>query len=159
MKEDIEVEFVVLDTHLKVSFSIDQLWNLRAPWSKMLMAIVLGSKIRYDARTQWIPLLWKPQGKLDIIDIGKHFFLFKFNLQSNLERIILGGPWFVFGHYLMLTPWGSSFQNSQNPFSFMTVWVRLPELVVEYFNKLALFDIGKLVGVPIKVDFVTYSAS
>jgi len=86
-------------------------------------------------------------------------FLFKFDLESDLEHVLLGGPWFLFGHYLKLAPWKPNFRPSQNPFSSMLVWVRFPELPVEYFNKLALFDIAKLVGVPTKVDSATDSIS
>ena len=67
------------------------------------MCKVFGSTVKYDVLTQHIPLLSKAQGNLDIIDIGKHIFLFKFDLQYDLKRIVLSGPWFLFGHYLMLT--------------------------------------------------------
>ena len=59
----------------------------------------------------------------------------------------------------MLTSWKPNFRPSQNPFSTMFVWVRFPELPVKYFHKLALFDIAKLVGLPVKVDFATDSVS
>jgi len=39
----------------------------------------------------------------------------------------------------------------------MLVWVRLPELPVEYFNEGALYEIAKLASVPIEVDFATDS--
>ena len=67
------------------------------------MGKALGSTIRYDMLIQHLPLLRKPQAKLDIIDLRKHIFLFKFDLQSDYDRIMHGGPWFLFGHYLMLT--------------------------------------------------------
>ncbi|XP_021750991.1 uncharacterized protein LOC110716653 [Chenopodium quinoa] len=37
----------------------------------------------------------------------------------------------------------------------MTVWIRFPELPVEYYDKEALFDITKLAGNPLRVDYVT----
>ena len=43
--------------------------------------------------------------------------------------------------------------------SSLIVWVRFLELPIEYFNKLALFDVAKLVGIPIKGDFATDSVS
>lgn len=67
----------------------------------------------------------------------------------------MGGPWFVFGHYIMLTKWKPNFWPSSNPFSSILVRVRFPQLPVEYFNELALFDIAKMIGTPIKVDFAT----
>ena len=58
-----------------------------------------------------------------------------------------GGPWFLFGHHLMLTPWKPNFRSSQNHFSSLIVWVRFLELPIEYFNKRALFGIAKLAGI------------
>jgi len=104
--------------------------------------------------------MWKSQGELiDIINLGKDIFLFKFELQTDFDCIMIGGHWFVFGYYFMLTKWKPNFRPSHNPFSSMLVWVRFPKLPVEYFNRLALFDIAKLVGTPIKVDFATDSVS
>ncbi|XP_056698182.1 uncharacterized protein [Spinacia oleracea] len=37
----------------------------------------------------------------------------------------------------------------------MTVWIRFPELPVEYYDKQALFEIAKVVGTPIRVDYAT----
>ena len=159
LREDTEALLPGPDTPHKVSFSPHQLQILRAPWSQTLMGKVLGASVRYEILKLRIPLLWKTQGKLDIIDLGKAIFLFKFELKSDLERIMLGGPWFLFGHYLMLTRWQPNFRPSANPFSSMLVWVRFPELPVEYFHKQALFEIAKLVGLPIKVDLATDSVS
>jgi len=159
LREDTEALLPGPDTPHNVSFSPHQLQILQAPWSQTLMGKVLGASVRYEILKLRIPLLWKTQGKLDIIDLGKAIFLFKFELKSDLERIMLGGPWFLFGHYLMLTRWQPNFRPSANPFSSMLVWVRFPELPVEYFHKQALFEIAKLVGLPIKVDLATDSVS
>lgn len=37
----------------------------------------------------------------------------------------------------------------------MTVWIRFPELPVEYYDKQALFEIAKIVGTPIRVNHAT----
>ena len=96
LQEDIDGEIQESDTTLKVSFTMEQLQLLRAPWSKALIGKVLGTKLRYDAIVQRLPALWKPQGKLDIIDLVKHIFLFRFDLQLDLDQIMIG----ALGFYL-----------------------------------------------------------
>lgn len=123
------------------------------------MGKVLGTKVRFPVLSQRISQLWKPTGKLDIIDLGRDIFLFRFDLPSYLKKVMLGGPWFLFGHYLMLTKWKPNFRPSQNPFSTIIVWVRFPELPIEYFHKTALFEIAKFIGAPTKVYFATDSVS
>ena len=65
------------------------------------MGKVLGTAVRHDVLSQCLPLLWKPRDKMDIIDLGRHILLFKFDLQTNYDCIMRGGPWFFSGHYLM----------------------------------------------------------
>jgi len=48
------------------------------------MGEVLGSVVKYDIVCHRITLLWKMQGELKIIAIGRDIFLFRFELQSNL---------------------------------------------------------------------------
>ena len=62
-----------------------QLALLRAPWSNTLVGKVLGAKVRYPIVSQRIPQLWNPRGKLDVIDLDKDVFLFRFDLQSDLD--------------------------------------------------------------------------
>ena len=42
-----------------------------------------------------------------------------------------------------------------NSFKCMLMWVTFPELLIEYYDKIALFEIAKIIGEPIKVDYAT----
>jgi len=46
-----------------------------------------------------------------------------------------------------------------NPFKSILMWVRFPELPIEYYDKSALFEIAKLLRKPFKVDYATDSIS
>ena len=60
----------------------------------------------------------------------------------------------------MISRWRKpNFRPSSNPFSSILVWVQFPELRIEYFNKLTVFGITKLVGIPVKVNFAIDSIS
>lgn len=36
--------------------------------------------------------LWKPQCRVDYIDLGKDFFLFRFEEKMDMDRVISRGP-------------------------------------------------------------------
>ena len=76
-------------------------------------------------------------------------------MEDDYERALFGGPWFVFDHYLMMARWKPNFRAFENPFDKMTVWIIFTKLPVEYFDKSALFEIAKLVGTPIRMDYAT----
>ncbi|XP_056696946.1 uncharacterized protein [Spinacia oleracea] len=103
--------------------------------------------------------MWRIKGSLEVIDIGKQVYLFKFTQTDDYERGLFGGPWFIMDHYLMITPWKPNFRPSVNGFDFMSVWVRIEELPVEYYDKDALYEIAKVIGKPIRVDYATDKVS
>lgn len=100
-------------------------------------------------------IMWRPKGTLEVIDLGHNIFLFRFSVLDDLEKALFGGPWFVLDHYLLLTKWKPNFRPSTNPFDSLAVWIRFSELLVEYYDKEALFQIVEAVGKPIKVNFAT----
>lgn len=138
-----------------VLFSKDKLTQLRQPWSLTLMGKCLGISVRSSVITQRVRSMRKPHGSLEVIDLGKDVFLFRFRLKNDLEKALFGGPWYILDHYLMLNQWQPNFRPNQNPFNKLVVWIHLPELPVEYYDKEALFLIASKLGKPIRVDYAT----
>ncbi|XP_056691326.1 uncharacterized protein [Spinacia oleracea] len=79
----------------------------------------------------------------------------RFGQSDDYEKALFGGPWFIMDHYLMMTTWKPNFRPSINSFDNMSVWIRIEELPVEYYDKEALFEISKIIGKPIRVDYAT----
>ena len=73
-----------------------------------------------------------PVGRMDCIDIGNDFFLIRFELQSNLETVLKGGPWFVRQHFLAIKQYKPKFKAEEASFSLIVVWIRLLGLPIEF---------------------------
>ena len=58
-------------------------------------------------------------------------------------------------HFLSLRPWTPNFRAFAASVSSVAVWVRLPELPVEYYHKEALLHIGSGLGLVLHVDVNT----
>lgn len=58
--------------------------------------------------------MWKPAGFYDVMDLGNNYFLFKFDLDLNLERVLNDGPWMIFDRYLIVKKWTPEFMASEN---------------------------------------------
>ncbi|XP_021756080.1 uncharacterized protein LOC110721238 [Chenopodium quinoa] len=154
-KEWDDSEDIAPDGNLAVQFSKETLSKLRQPWSMTLMGKVVGISVRQEFMAKRAQIMWKIRGNLETIDLGKSIFLFRFSLQDDYERALFGGPWFIFDHYLMITQWRPNFRPHQSQFETMAVWIRFPELPVEYYEKSALFEIARVVAKPIRVDYST----
>lgn len=148
-------DVTISDSPLAVSFTKETLKKLREPWRNTLMGKVLGMSITRSFLVERVNRIWCTKDRVEVIDLGQDVFLFKFNNGNDMERALYGGPWFILNHYLMLTKWKPDFRPSQSAFDKIMVWIRFPELPLEYYDKTALFAIAEKVGKPIKVDYAT----
>ncbi|XP_021866733.1 uncharacterized protein [Spinacia oleracea] len=119
------------------------------------MGKCLGLSIKSSYMEARVRAMWRIKGTLEIIDVGKGVFYFRFSTEEDYEKALFGGPWFILDHYLMLTTWKPNFRPSLHNFDKIMVWARFSELPVEYYDKEALFCIAGLVGKPIRVDYAT----
>ena len=62
------------------------------------------------------------------------------------------GLWFIGEHFLSIRPWEPYFKPSSANVSSVTVWIRLNELPIEFYNAEALYQIGKAIGNVLRVD-------
>jgi hypothetical protein len=44
--------------------------------------------------------IWRLTGDMYIMDIGHGFFMVKFDLEPDREKVISGGPWMIVDHYV-----------------------------------------------------------
>jgi len=48
---------------------------------------------------------WKPQGELDLIDLGSGFYFLRMENVGAAELALKIGPWAIAGHYLKVQRW------------------------------------------------------
>ena len=101
--------------------------------------------------------MWNPCGGMDCIDLGYDYFLVKFKLPEDVDSILLGGPWFIGQHFLAIRQWEPEFKASIATLSSVAVWVRLPELPIEFYEPNALLKIGRAIGSVLRIDSHTAS--
>ncbi|KAL0009628.1 hypothetical protein SO802_011130 [Lithocarpus litseifolius] len=103
----------------------------------------LSSKIRE---------LWKQFGRTKCIDLGHDFFLIKFECKEDIDKVLEGGPWFIGQQFLTIRLWEPEFKASEASFSSVAVWIRLPELLIEYYVPVVLRKIGEAIGLVLRID-------
>ncbi|GKV31452.1 hypothetical protein SLEP1_g40137 [Rubroshorea leprosula] len=74
--------------------------------------------------------------------------------NEDLNRVIMGGPWFIGPYYLTMRRWEPNFdlEEAIRTTTTTTVWARLPNLSVDYYDPTTLQKIGNKVGPLLKVD-------
>lgn len=138
-----------------IELSSSQKDSLNAPWKYCLIAKVLGRGIALQFCQVLLHRLWSLEGTVGIIDLGYGFFLLKFSLPADYNKVFKGIPWMIHGKNIYLRPWVPDFKPSEFIITDAKVWVRLPELPIEYYDKKVLFRVGAAIGTPVKIDPIT----
>ena len=142
---------------VEVKLSKETFPQIRAPWSKALIVKVYGRTVNY--LTFKINVLWKPMAKLDCVNLGKDFFFIRFSSNEDYDKVLKGGPWFVGEHFLAIKQWEPYFKASEAKLSSVAMWVRLPELLIEFYDAAVLREIGSAIGPVLRIDSYTASES
>ena len=80
--------------------------SLCEPWVKALVIKLLGKHVSYPIMLAKLKLIWKLQHGFDLWDLGHGYLMVKFNSLEDRWKVMSGGPWKVFYHYLIVV--GSS---------------------------------------------------
>ncbi|XP_023893285.1 uncharacterized protein LOC112005271 [Quercus suber] len=140
-----------------VNLTPDTRKSIRSRWTHVLIVKVFGRSVGFHYLHSKVVSLWKPVGRLDCVDLGRDFFLMKFGLVEDYKNVIKGGPWFVSGHFLTVRAWEPNFKPALVVCNTVAVWIRLPELLFEYYDPGVLRKIGNAIGPVLRVDSNTAS--
>jgi hypothetical protein len=96
--------------------------------------------------------MWAPAGEMEIIDLENDYFLIRLEDRSDVARVFEGGPWLILGHHLVIQRWHPKFFPKENELKRVAVWIRIPGLPIEYYDKHILWRIGSCIGRTVKID-------
>ena len=71
---------------------------------------------------------------------------------EDYENIIRGGPWFIGEYFLTIRAWEPNFKPSNATCSLVAIWLRSPELPIEFYDPGVLKEIGSAIGPVLWVD-------
>lgn len=110
-------------------------------------------------REQRICDLWNLYHGYELLDLEKGFFLVHFYSKAGYHHVLENGLWIVLGHYLTISKLRPNFKPSVEPITSPFVWICLPEMPVEFFNKDVLTRIENMLGKSMKIDATTTAAT
>ncbi|KAJ4822016.1 hypothetical protein Tsubulata_001579 [Turnera subulata] len=131
--------------------------RLRKPWESVVVIKLMGKRIGYRVLRSKIQSLWKPQSPFRLIDLENDFFVVRFKDKTDALQALLGGPWAVFGHALMVQPWTPEFRAVNGVIEKATVWVRFMDIPLDWYHTKVLLGLGNMVGRAMKIDERTTS--
>ena len=94
-----------------------------------------------------------------MLTLERIFFLIKFSEDSYYDKVVRGGLWFIKEHFLAIKPWEPYFKASKATFSLVAVWMKFPELPIEFYDSSVLQEISSTIGLVLRIDSYTASGS
>ncbi|GAV72070.1 DUF4283 domain-containing protein, partial [Cephalotus follicularis] len=95
---------------------------------------------------------WGPVGRFSIHMVGNGVFMIKFDNGQARDWVLANGPWDVWGYHLALRPWRKDVSLELGDCKSRPVWVKLRNVLVQYWNKVGLSYIASVLGKPLHMD-------
>ena len=131
--------------------------RIRDPWKNAIIIKLFDRKMGYEVLMRRLRFKWQLKGNIALTDVGHSFYVVRFTSVEDYEFVMSQGPWMIGDTYLTIRKWIPNFIADEAPMRHLTAWVRIPNLSVEYFDKLVLHKIGSKIGKVIKIDRNTES--
>ncbi|XP_057418637.1 uncharacterized protein LOC130712838 [Lotus japonicus] len=128
-----------------------------APWKEALVICLLGKRLGYRTMKAKLDSTWKPTAGFELMDVDNGFYLVTFDKDEDKNKVIGGGPWMIFDHYLAVSTWSPEFISPAARVQRTLAWIRIPGLNVAFYDESFLMSVARVIGRPIKVDINTLS--
>lgn len=116
--------------------------GLYAPWQDALVIKLLRKSLGYSIMKERLSRLWKLSASFEIMDIGNDFFMVKFKEEVDRVKVIKGGPWMIFDHYLTMQSWSPEFVSPIAKIDRTIVWIRFPGLNLFFYDESILMTLA-----------------
>ncbi|KAF3795111.1 hypothetical protein EJ110_NYTH06015 [Nymphaea thermarum] len=90
--------------------------------------------------------LWPEIADLRFTSVGKGLFLLRTSSEADLHLILSPGRWYVGGRLLIANQWHPGMPMRIESSNKVRIWIRLPDLPVEWWNPRIFTDIAELIG-------------
>lgn len=87
--------------------------------------------------------------------IGNGYMIASFKELDDYYFALEGRPWLVQNYYLTVQIWKRNFNPWNEKIQRVAVWVRLPGLPGDYYDKKFFYHLGNRIGNAIRVDDMT----
>lgn len=138
-----------------IEFTEEEKCRLEKKWGKSLIIKLLGGSLGFMQLRRKIQTMWGIGGRVELSDIGNGYFIASFQDVDDYFFALEGGPWLIQNHYLTVQTWKRNFQSNAERIRNVAVWVRLPGLPRDYYDRKFFFNLGNKIGKAIKVDEMT----
>ncbi|CAH9095681.1 unnamed protein product [Cuscuta europaea] len=107
-----------------------------------------GLKATYSLTQKWgVHCQVKPH--------DKGWVVFKFKNEADRTKVMLEGPYILYGKLLVLKVLSDDFSFEDDEFLKVPIWIKFPKLPVRLWNEDTISEVASKVGIPLTTDRIT----
>ncbi|KAI9094212.1 hypothetical protein K1719_026794 [Acacia pycnantha] len=138
-----------------LSVTSEQYTSWCRPWMNSLVIKLLGLSVPKHILIDRVRRMWRPRQPLKVVPLSNEYYIVSFSSMEDRDYALYEGPWMIDDHYLLVQRWRPNFNPQRADCQRrIAVWVRIPDLPMEFCTVEALGMIGNMIGKMIKIDRV-----
>lgn len=123
-------------------------------WSRYAIGFLLDyQKFSMSYLQHIINAAWRIRGLVSVVGRESYFYVLYFEYMENLSHICNEGPWAVEGALFMLEKWRPNLVLNRFQLNYISLWVQLHGLPLEYQYPDLAKHLGQLMGIVERVDW------
>ncbi|KAL4359393.1 hypothetical protein AHAS_Ahas08G0072900 [Arachis hypogaea] len=134
-----------------IKVSLEEYDEWCRPWKFSLIVKPLGKKISLPFMERWVTRRWAKQSTINVTDLEEIFFI-RFHAHEDYAYALFEGPWMITDHYLLVQRWRPLFFSHEMGIQKVAVWVCIPNLLAELYNRFFLGKVGNSLGTMLKIN-------
>ncbi|XP_057432499.1 uncharacterized protein LOC130725245 [Lotus japonicus] len=111
--------------------------------------LLAGKRLGYKLMKAKLASLWRLIGDFDLMDVDNGFHMVKFDRNEDKDKVMGGGPWMIFDHYLAVATWSPEFISPAARVKKTLAWIRIPGLNVVFYDESYLMSAARAIGKPV----------
>ncbi|PPR85407.1 hypothetical protein GOBAR_AA35285 [Gossypium barbadense] len=72
---------------------------------KTIIVKLLGRRIGFNVLLNKVSSMWSLRNPIQVMDLENDYYLVRFQDEEDYNKVLIGGPWVIFGQYLTVCLW------------------------------------------------------
>jgi len=124
-------------------------------WKHTIIFYAIGVTPTFTAVQRYFSSNWNNIAKPDIFLHDDGYFVVRLQSRDDFDNIVYTGPHMFYGKPTVIKPWTSDFNFNKEVLRVVPIWVKFPNLPLNWWSDNSLSRIASVLGVPICADECT----
>ncbi|XP_020673098.2 uncharacterized protein LOC110092773 [Dendrobium catenatum] len=140
---------------INVTLNLERVRDNVASLEHAIVGKILGKKVSFFLLKTKLERQWGGFGEFQLTTMAAECFICRFSSNEARDAMLCGGPWFIGGCLVGLDRWTPGFSPASMEGLSSPVWIRLPNLPLEYWDECNISRIASRIGLPMWIDAQT----